>query len=129
MSIEGEAEGAPSGFQSFTTAADTQQNTAERLKQMQIENGDLWFAACDSVRKDTQRAILTAVNKGVGSCTRQELTEYTSVSDRTIRKHLGKLKEKELIETVESRTQAVSFASFEANVLVPHTLDCYYNAD
>jgi Fic family protein len=123
------AEGGPSGFPSFTTAADPQQNTAERLKEIQLENAELWFAACDSVRKTTQRAVLTAINDGIGSCTRTEIEEYTSVSDRTIRKQLGKLKEKELVETVESRTQAVSYASFEAEVLVSHALDCYFNTD
>lgn len=121
------AEGGPSGFPTFTTAGETQTNTSERLREIQIENGMLWFAACDAVRKDTQRAILTALNDGMGSCTRDEISNYTSVSDRSIRKQLGNLKENGLVETVESRTQAVSYASFEVEVLVSHALDCYFN--
>jgi len=121
------AEGGPSGFPPFTTAGETQTSTAEQLREIQTEHAELWFAACDAVRKDTQRAILTALNDGMGSCTRDQITAYTSVSDRTVRKQLGNLKQSGLVETVESRTQAVNYASFEVEVLVSHALDCYFN--
>jgi DNA-binding transcriptional ArsR family regulator len=52
---------------------------------------------------------------------------YTSVSDRTVRKHTSRLEDAELIERMTDGTAACfNFASFEAEALVSHVLTCYY---
>lgn len=115
-----------SGVPTFTTATEEQQNTSEQLREAQLEHAELWFTACDAVRHDTQRGILTAIQEGIGGCTRQEIDRWVSVGDRAVRKHLQRLEERGLIERVDSRSHAVSYATFDVEVLVSHALDCYY---
>jgi len=121
------AEHPHSGVPTFTTAGETQQSTAERITQLQIAESELWFAAVDAVRHNTQRTILTALQDGMGSCTYQEVEEYASVQRRTIRKHAKKLEDQDLIERIDSRSYVVKYANFDVEVLVSHALDCYYN--
>lgn len=120
------AEGTPSGVPTFSTAGEQQQSIAGRLVELQQDHAYLWFSAVDAVRHDTQRAILTALQDGMGSCTYDELYEWVNVSDRTVRKHVSNLENVGLVERVNSRSHAVSYATFEAETLASHALDCYY---
>jgi predicted transcriptional regulator len=111
----------------FTTAGETASRDT-RLLELQTEHPSLFFAAADAVRSETQRAIITAINAGVGSATYDEITEYAAVSNRTIRKHVSNLESDGLVEREsDGLTSAVSFASFEAEVLITHVLTCYYD--
>ena len=119
-------EGGTSGVPTFSTANETQQSIGEQLNELQIKHAELWFEACDAVRHQTQRTILTALQDGMGSCTYDELYNWCSVSKRTVRKHVTNLENAGLVERVNSRSHAVSYADFEAETLASHALDCYY---
>lgn len=126
MSIEG-AEGTPSGVPTFTTAGDVDESsTGDELLQMQETHSDLFFAATGAMDHDTQRKVLQAVYDGFGSVTYDEIESYVTVSRRTVRKHVGRLEEKGLLERVDSRSYAVAFPCFEAEALVEHALKCYF---
>lgn len=120
------AEHPHSGVPTFTTAGGEQPTKAERIQQLQLDEAELWFAAVDAVRHNTQRTILTALQDGMGSCTYQEIEQYASVQRRTIRKHAQKLEEQELIERIDSRSYVIEYANFDVEILVSHALDCYY---
>jgi len=119
-------EGTPSGAPSFTTAGETESKN-DRLLAMQKQHTELFFTAVNAVKTDTQRAILTAIHHGVGAATYDEVSGYTSVSDRSVRKHASRLEDSGLIERMTDGTTACfNFASFEAQTLVSHVLTCYY---
>jgi predicted transcriptional regulator len=126
MSKQG-AEGGPSGVPTYASGATEEQTLAEQLQEYQLEHADLWFEAIDAVRHETQRAILTALQDGMGGCTYDELYGWCSVSKRTVRKHVTNLENAGLVQRVNSRSHAVSYASHEAETLVSHALDCYYS--
>jgi len=125
------AEGGPSGFPSFATAGDVDEQPSrdERIITIQEANPDEYFAVVDAIRHQTQGKVLEALNLHRGSITKGELQKYVTVSDRTLRKHLTRLDERSLIDKDTSRTTVVSFASENVELLVAHGLACLSDSD
>lgn len=121
-----QAEGGPSGFPSFTTGGDIEEqpSRAETIINLQESNPDQYFAVLDALRHDTQGKVLEALNIHRGSIPKEELAKYVTVSDRTLRKHLTRLDEQSLIDKDTSRTTVVSFESQDVELLVAHGLAC-----
>lgn len=80
-----------------------------------------------AIHTDTQRKILAAMVHGVGEASYRDIREYVTVSDRSIRKHVGRLEELGLVERLDARVQIVAFPSRELRALASHVVHCYYN--
>jgi DNA-binding HxlR family transcriptional regulator len=120
------AEGGSSGFPSFTTGGEVEQqpNRAESIISVQENQPETYFAVVDAIRHETQGKVLEALNLHRGSITKEELEKYLTVTDRTLRKHLTRLDKQSLIVKDTSRTTVVSFKSEDVELLVAHALSC-----
>lgn len=119
-SLQG-VEGGPSSVLRGVSVGST-----EELLQLQRENAELYFACVDAVRHDTQRKIIHALVHGHGATDYTEIREIATVTDRTLRKHVTNLQDKNLVERVNSRVSRIQFTSVEVRALAAHALNCYY---
>lgn len=126
MSVGSQPEHPRSGVPSFTTAGEEQSRPSDELLAMQQDHFGVYSSLVDAVRHDTQRKILAAVYDGMGGVSYDEIDRYVTVGRRTVRKHLKKLEDADVLERSTGRSGAVSFASFEAEALAEHVLGCYH---
>jgi DNA-binding transcriptional ArsR family regulator len=113
------AEGEGSAFLTESATHDA------RVVELCRENPDEYIALTKAIHTDTQRKILYALVNGLGDASYTELESITTVSRRSLRKHVCRLEEAGIVERIEDRFSLVSFASFEVRVLAQHMVYCY----
>jgi DeoR/GlpR family transcriptional regulator of sugar metabolism len=89
---------------------------------VQRDHPDLHFRIVDAVRHDTQRPILWALVSTGGRVTYDDLAEFCTTSDRTVRKHANRLVDDGLLERTNANLVFFEFASDAAEVLIRETL-------
>lgn len=99
--------------------------TETELTEIQKQHSREFFACTNAVQHETQRAILTALVHNSGECTYEMIEPYSHVSQRTVRKHVGKLEEQNVVDRIDSRSYRIAFTSLEVRALAAHALECY----
>jgi len=101
--------------------------TTRDVLSVQRERPALHFAAVDAVRHDTQRRIVYALAAQNGRVTYDDLADVTTTSDRTVRKHAGKLADNDLIQRTNANLVFFEFASSDAEILLREALARWYD--
>jgi len=95
------------------------------LAQLQREHAEEFLALGEAIHHDTQRKILYGLVNGLGEASYHDLEAITTVSRRSLRKHVKRLEDKGLVERIDSRHYVIGFASYETRVLAQHLVYCY----
>jgi len=95
------------------------------LTRLQAEHSAEYIALTEAIHTDTQRKILYGLVDGLGEASYRDLERITTVSRRSLRKHVKRLEEKGLVERVNSRSYVIGFTSYETRILAQHIVYCY----
>jgi DNA-binding transcriptional ArsR family regulator len=111
------AEGNPSTLMGWSSDA--------RIAELCRENPEAYIGLTEAIHNSTQRKILYTLVNGLGDASYTELDQTTTVSRRSLRKHISRLEDAGLVERTDSNYSLVSFTSFEVRVLAQHLIYCY----
>jgi len=100
---------------------------ARSVADVERDHPETHFAAADAVRHDTQRRILYVLASENGRVTYDDLENVTTTSNRTVRKHAGKLADADLIDRTNANLVFFEFASHAAEILVRENLSRWYD--
>lgn len=114
--VEG-AEGNPSTLMGWSSDA--------RIAELCRENAEEYIRLTEAIHNDTQRKILYTLVNGLGDASYGELEQTTTVSRRSLRKHVSRLEEAGIVDRMDSNFSLISFTSFEIKALAQHLVYCY----
>jgi len=114
------AEGYPSGV---LHGRDTQRDA--EVVQLQRDHASEYIGMTEALHHDTQRKILYALVNGLGEVSYYEIEAITTVSRRSLRKHVSALEEQNIVKRINSRSHIIAFRSYEIRVLAQHLIYCY----
>jgi len=115
------------GYPSTLVHRSTTSQADAELLEIQRENPDRYIALMDAIHNDTQRKILYSLVNGLGESSYRDLERITTVSRRTLRKHVSRLEDNNIVERRDANFSIVSFPSVEIRALVQHVVYCYDN--
>ena len=97
----------------------------DEIGELQETHAAEFIALTEAIHTETQRRILYGLVDCLGDASYVELDKYTTVSRRSLRKHLSRLEEKDIVDRRDANFGLVAFSSHEVKALTQHLLYCY----